>query len=252
MQASADKNDMAPASAQTHDFQGRKIDLLHRISEALGYDMGLSETLQVIVNVTADLMESKIVSILLYDESQRQLSIAATQSLSRNYRDKPPVAVDHSVSGKAIFSMQAQAIPDVQANEDYGYKAVAQQEGIISLLCVPMVVKGSAIGTINSYSATRRDYVPDDIKLLSLVASQAAVAVENARLQAATSAIRQDLEARKIITQAKMLIMKKKRLDEPAAHRLLQRESMNRRKPMRDIAEALLLAEGALHNKKAS
>ena len=236
---------MVPAGSQPQNFQDRKIDLLHRISEALGYDMGLSEALQVIVHVTADLMESKIVSILLYDEGQRQLSLAATQSLSRAYRDKPPVAVDHSVSGKAVFSLQAQAIPDVQADEDYGYKAVARQEGIVSLLCAPMVVKGRAIGTINSYSATRRDYVPDDIKLLSLVASQAAVAVENARLQAATTAIQQDLETRRIVTQAKMLLMKTKRLDEPAAHRFLQRESMNCRKPMRDIAEALLLAEGA-------
>jgi len=69
--------------------RGRELNLLHRISEVLGYDLSLPDVLQFIVGVCADLMESKIVSILLYDEANRSLSIAATQSLSSAYRDKP-------------------------------------------------------------------------------------------------------------------------------------------------------------------
>ena len=223
--------------------RGRELNLLHRISEVLGYDMSLPDVLQFIVGVTADLMESKIVSILLYDEANRSLSIAATQSLSSSYRDKPAVNADHSVSGKAILSKRPLAIPDVQGDASYGYKEVAKAEGIVSLLCVPMLIRGQAIGTINSYSAVPRAYSEDDVKILSLIASQSAIAIENARLQAATAAIAEDLENRKIISRAKVLIMKKRKLDEPGAHRFLQKESMNRRKPMREIAEALLLSE---------
>jgi GAF domain-containing protein len=223
--------------------RGRELNLLHRISEILGYDLSLPDVLQFIVGVTADLMESKIVSILLYDESARTLSIAATQSLSSSYRDKPPVNVDSSVSGKAILNKLPQAIPDVQADASYGYKEVAKAEGIVSLLCVPMLIRGQAIGTINSYSAVPRSYGEDDVKILSLIASQSAIAIENARLQAATAAIAEDIENRKVIGRAKALLMKKRKLDEPGAHRFLQRESMNRRRPMREIAEALLLSE---------
>jgi AmiR/NasT family two-component response regulator len=79
--------------------------------------------------------------------------------------------------------------------------------------------------------------------MLSLVASQAAIAIENARLQAATAAFQEDLENRKLVAKAKTLLMKKKGLDEPSAHRYIQKESMNRRKPMKEIAEALLLSE---------
>jgi GAF domain-containing protein len=222
---------------------GRELNLLHRISEVLGYDLSLPDVLQFIVGVTADLMESKIVSILLYDEVNRSLSIAATQSLSSAYRDKPPVSVDQSVSGKAILSKRPQVIPDVQSDPSYGYKEVAKAEGILSLLCVPMLIRGQAIGTINSYSAVPRNYDEDDVKLLSLIASQSAIAIENARLQAATAAIAEDLANRKIISHAKTLLMKKRKMDEPTAHRFLQKESMNRRKPMREIAEALLLSD---------
>jgi GAF domain-containing protein len=221
----------------------RELNLLHRISQVLGFDLSLSDVLQVIVSVTADLMDSKIVSILLYDESSRTLSIAATQSLSPAYRDKPSVLADKSVSGKALQTKLPQVVVDVSDEKNFGFKEIARQEGIVSMLCVPMLIRGQAIGVINSYSQHSRIYSEDDTKMLSLVASQAAIAIENARLQSATAAFQEDLENRKMVTKAKAVLMKKKGMDEPAAHRYIQKESMNRRKPMREIAEAILLSE---------
>ena len=234
---------MSEPSSTSNNSRARELNLLHRISQVLGFDLSLSDVLQVIVSVTADLMESKIVSILLYDEANRTLSIAATQSLSPAYRDKPGVPVDHSVSGKALLAKQPQVIADVQTDDTFGSREVAKAEGIVSLLCVPMLIRGQAIGVINSYSHQPRSYSEDDIKMLSLVASQAAIAIENARLQAATAAFQEDLENRKLVAKAKAILMKKRGLDEPGAHRFIQKESMNRRKPMKEIAEAILLSE---------
>lgn len=221
----------------------RDLSLLHRISQVLGFDLSLSDVLQVIVSVTADLMESKIVSILLYDETARTLSIAATQSLSPAYRDKPSVSADKSVSGRALQTHLPQVVSDVDSEKNFGFHEIARQEGIVSMLCVPMMIRGQAIGVINSYSQHARTYTEDDTKVLSLVASQAAIAIENARLQSATAAFQEDLENRKLVAKAKTLLMKKRGMDEPAAHRYIQKESMNRRKPMREIAEAILLSE---------
>lgn len=221
----------------------RDLGLLHRISQVLGFDLSLTDVLQVIVSVTADLMESKIVSILLYDETARTLSIAATQSLSPAYRDKPSVSADKSVSGRALQTHQPQVVSDVDSEKNFGFHEIARQEGIVSMLCVPMMIRGQAIGVINSYSQQARNYTEDDTKMLSLVASQAAIAIENARLQSATAAFQEDLQNRKLVTKAKSLLMKKRGMDEPAAHRYIQRESMNRRKPMKEIAEAILLSE---------
>jgi signal transduction protein with GAF and PtsI domain len=131
----------------------------------------------------------------------------------------------------------------VQEDETFGFRDVAKTEGITSMLCVPMLIRGQAIGVINSYSVTERHYSEDDIKMLSLVASQAAIAIENSRLQAATAAFQEDLEARKMVSKAKAVLIKKRSMDEPSAHRFIQKESMNRRKPMKDIAEAILLSE---------
>ena len=232
-----------PDTSHAANKAGRELNLLHRISQVLGFDLSLSDVLQVIVSVTADLMESKIVSILLFDEQNRTLSIAATQSLSSGYRDKPSVAVDKSVSGRAILGKMPQVIVNVQEDETFGFREVAKAEGITSMLCVPMLIRGQAIGVINSYSVTERHYSEDDIKMLSLVASQAAIAIENSRLQAATAAFQEDLEARKLVSKAKAVLIKKRSMDEPSAHRFIQKESMNRRKPMKEIADAILLSE---------
>ena len=232
--------------------QTRELNLLHRISQVLGFDLGLSDVLQVIVSVTADLMDSKIASILLYDDANRSLSIAATQSLSPAYRDKQGVPVEKSVSGRAVTSKQAQVIVNVQDEETFAFRDIAKSEGIVSMLCVPMLIRGQAIGVINSYASQARSYSDENIKLLSLVASQAAIAIENARLQAATAAFQGDFESRKLVTQAKAVLMKQQGLDEPSAHRSIQKESMNRRKSMREIAEAILLSEKLQSSAKAS
>jgi signal transduction protein with GAF and PtsI domain len=235
----------AIAMHQSYTDQERvtqELDLLHRISQALGYDLSLRDVLQLIVNMTADLMNSKICSILLYDDIRQELSIAATQSLSDDYRNKPSLKLNSSISGQVIQSQKTMAIEDVRINKDYGFQEIAKKEGIVSLLCVPMVMKNRVIGVINSYTSKPHQYIEREVTLLSLVASQAAVAIENARLNAATAAIQQDLETRKVVDKAKGILMSERKISEPEAFRMIQKQSMNSRKPMRKVAEAIIMA----------
>jgi AmiR/NasT family two-component response regulator len=74
------------------------------------------------------------------------------------------------------------------------------------------------------------------------VANQAAVAIENTELMVKTKVIQEELERRKVIERAKDLIMKRFNLTGEDAYRWLQKRSMNTRKSMREVAEAVLLA----------
>jgi GAF domain-containing protein len=220
----------------------QELDLLNRISQALGYDLSLRDVLQLVVTMTADLMQSKICSILLYDEVNQELSIAATQSLSEDYRNKPNLKLYESVSGRAVITKVPVAIADVRVEPGFGHQEMARREGIVSLLCIPMLLKGKVIGVINSYTSQSHPYGQKQITLLSMVASQAAIAIENARLNSATLAIQKDLEARRLLDKAKTLLMAEQDLTEPEAFRMIQKKSMDTRKPMRKIAEAIILA----------
>jgi AmiR/NasT family two-component response regulator len=99
------------------------------------------------------------------------------------------------------------------------------------------------IGVINCYSQRPRRFSEVEVYLLTSVANQAAVAIENTELMVKTRVIQEELEARKLVERAKETLMSRKGLSGQAAFRRMQKMSMNTRKPMREIAEAILLAE---------
>ncbi|HTB22567.1 MAG TPA: GAF domain-containing protein [bacterium] len=167
-----------------------KLNLLYRISQVVGSDLGMSDILNVIVSTAADLMQSKIVTILLYDEDSGTLNVAAVRSTQAAPPDVASIPVDKSVSGKAVKTGTPQLITDISTLSP-AIRGFAKQQGIKTVLCMPMMLGGRAIGVINSYSQKSGGFARNEMKLLSLVASQAAIAVENARMCALKAAFRQ-------------------------------------------------------------
>ena len=82
----------------------------------------------------------------------------------------------------------------------------------------------------------------DEIRALSTIANQAAVAIEHTRLLDEAVATRKALETRKLVERAKGILMEDNRLTEAQAFRMLQQQSMQRRKSMQQVAEAVVLA----------
>jgi GAF domain-containing protein len=220
----------------------KQVDALHRISQILSYDLGLPEMLQFIAGMAADASESKVVSILLYDQGSQSFSAAATHSFCDGQPGQQrAVRIDHSVSGRALSEKKAQVIADLRSWADYDDTESATMTGMQSLCSLPMLIHGEALGVLNSYSPSKGAFDENDAKILSIIASLSAIVVENARLHAATAAIAQDLENRKLLDRAKSSLMRKHKMDEPTAYRWLQKESMKRSRPMREIAEAVLI-----------
>ena len=220
----------------------RAVDTLAQVSEAMVSERYLDEILELIVTVTAQLMRSKICSLMLLDEAQQVLVIKATQALSPAYRHKPPVAVGQSISGLAVKERRLITVFDVASDPRYMFPEIARQEGLRSLLSVPMATSDRMIGVLNCYTSQPHHFSDDEARILSTIANQAAVAIERTRLLEETLQARDALAARKSIDRAKGWLMAQQRLSEEEAFRLLQRQSMKQRKPMRQIAEALLLA----------
>ena len=167
-----------------------KLNLLYRISQVVGSDLGLNDTLNVIVTTTMDLMLCKIVSILLHDEESGTLNVAVVRSAHGTPPDIASVPADKTVSGKAVKTGQPQLLTDLSVMAP-AIREFARQEGVKSMLSVPMMIGGRAIGVINGYSPQSAGFNKNDMKLFSLVASQAAIAVENARMRVLKAAFRQ-------------------------------------------------------------
>lgn len=219
------------------------IQTLSAVSHTVASDRFHEEILQLIVAMTASLMGSKICSVMLLNDEGTELRITATQSLSPTYRNKPPIKVDQSLSGQAVLQKKPVAVIDVRKDKRFSFPDIAASEGLVSLLSVPMLYKDKALGVINAYSAEEYAFTKEDISVLQSVANQCASAIMQTRLLQEKLAAQDALESRKTIERAKGILMKKRGMTEPEAFREIQKQSMDRRKSMKEIAEAVLLAE---------
>lgn len=214
---------------------------LSKISRAITSDLYLDDILGLIVSVTAQVMGSNICSLMLLNEKNNKLEIRATQSVSEEYNKKPPLVLGEGVAGKAAKLNQAIVLKDVTKEKEYKYHDVAKKENLRSLLCVPLALKGKVIGVINCYTSTPHKFSQLEIEILTSIANQAAVAIENTELMVKSRIIQEELESRKVIERAKGILMKDEGISEEEAYLKVQKFSMDRRKTMREIAEAIIM-----------
>ncbi|PIP20638.1 MAG: histidine kinase [Candidatus Omnitrophica bacterium CG23_combo_of_CG06-09_8_20_14_all_40_11] len=219
-----------------------QIKALSKIAKAITSDLYLEDILRLIVTVTAEVLGSNICSLMLIDEKNNELVIRATQSMSEEYNKKPPLKIGEGIAGKAAAQNKPLIVKDVTKEKEYKYQDIAKKESLCSLLCVPLAVKGKVIGVINCYTSTPHDFTETEIEILTSIANQAAVAIENTELMVKSKVIQEELENRKKIERAKGLLMKEEGLTEEQAYLKLQRFSMDHRKTMREVAEAIILS----------
>ena len=220
-----------------------QIRALTEISKAITSDRYLDDILNLVVSVTAKVMDCKICSLWLIDEKEKAFKLRATQTISKEYLKERSLRLGEGVVGYVAKHNRPLSIYNVLKEPRYKEKDMARKEGLSSMLSVPLVVKDRVIGVINSYSQKPHRFNDIEVNLLITVANQAAVAIENTELMVKSRVIREELEARKLVERAKEVLMTKKGLTGAEAFQRIQRQSMNTRRSMREIAEAVLLAE---------
>ncbi|MFH1664529.1 MAG: GAF domain-containing protein [Candidatus Omnitrophota bacterium] len=218
------------------------LSALNKISRAITSDLYLDDILKLIVNLTAGVMKAKICALWLLDEETQEFRIRATQAMSREYLKERALKPGEGIVGLAARDKKPVAILDVSKDKRYKEKELARKEGLVSMLSVPMMNKDRVIGVINVYTVKPYEYTGSDIDLLSAVANQAAVAIENTELMVRTKVIQEELEARKRVEKAKGILMKEKGLSEEAAYKLMRKASMDKRVSMKEIADAIILS----------
>ncbi len=219
-----------------------QIKALSKISKAITSDLYLEDILRLIVTVTAEVLGSNICSLMLIDEKTNELVIRASQSISEEYNKKPPLKVGEGIAGKVAKENKSIVVKDVIKEKEYKHKNIAKKEGLCSLLCVPLAVRGKVIGVINCYTSKPHEFSETEINVLTTIANEAAVAIENTELMVKNRVIQEELENRKRIERAKGILMKEEGLTEEQAYLKLQKYSMDHRKTMREVADAIILS----------
>ncbi len=225
------------------NLPSKGIKALSRISEAITSDLYLEDILRLIVTVTAQVMNSKICSLWLIDEKDKEFKLRATQTISREYLKERSLKLGEGVVGYVARRRKPVAILNVLKEAKYKEKILAKKEKLCSMLSVPMEVKGKILGVINCYTSSPHKFSKTEIEVLTTVANQAAIAIESTELMVKTKVIQEELESRKLVERAKGILMKERNLPEEGAFRVIQKQSMDSRKSMREIAEAIILMQ---------
>jgi signal transduction protein with GAF and PtsI domain len=220
-----------------------QFDSLVKVSHSITSEHYLDEILNLIVVVTAEMLNSKICSIMLLDDKGEELVIKATQSLSEDYKKKPNLKVNASMMGEVVRTKEPLKVQDVRQDSRYFYRDLAIKELLTSMVAVPMIVKEKAIGVINVYTKEPHHFNDEEVDVLQMVANQAAVAVENTKLMEEALKAKDALETRKLIERAKGILMRMNNLSEEAAHRMIHKKSMDTCKSMKEIAESVILMD---------
>lgn len=168
-----------------------ELSALAEVSQAVTSPLYLDEMLEVVVEMAARVMNARLCSLMLLGETTDDLILRATQRLSPAYRDKRPLKVGEGIVGLVAQTGQPLAVFDVRQDARYRHADIARQEGLCSLLCVPLTVRDRVIGVFNCYTAEPHHFTDDEVALFSTLANQTALAIENARLVTNTAIVRE-------------------------------------------------------------
>jgi two-component system, response regulator PdtaR len=233
------------ATAKKDNFQVyiKQIEAISKVANLITSGMYLEELLRLVVQVTAEIMNSKISSLMLLDPEKKELMVKATQSISEAYNKKPNIRLGEGVAGMVARDNKLTCILDIKSDARYLNQDVAKKEGLCSLACVPLAVKGRVIGVLNCYTSKKHKFPKNELDLLTALANQAALAIENAELDLRARSAEEALTTRKVVERAKDILSQDANILPSEAYRLIQKQSMDMRKSMREVAEAIILAK---------
>jgi signal transduction protein with GAF and PtsI domain len=234
---------MEKSNQHTYDHY---IKALMDISQAITSDLFLEDLFKLIVMVTARVTGVEICSLWLVDENENPplIRLKATQSIDPDYVKDRALRSHEGVVGYVVSTQRPLVINNVLKNDRFKEKDMARKLGLVSMVGVPLQGReDKVIGVLNCFTMKPHVFSETDINMLTAVASQAAVAIHNTELIIKTRVIEQELKTRKVIERAKEILMHRRNMNGEEAYRWIRKRSMDTRKSMIDIAEAIVLSD---------
>ena len=155
---------------------------LASVSRTINSTLNLDEALRAITREACDLMRARMCSLMMLDDNREWLDLRASHGAGRAYVKKPRLSVEESLLGVVVRRKKPMQVANVQASTRYQNVDVARREGLISLLSVPLLFAGQAIGTLNVYTGRPYNFSNEEIRILGALAELSAIAIEKARL----------------------------------------------------------------------
>ena len=163
-------------------LKARLFESLVSVSQTINSTLNLDEALQAITREATHLMEAKMCSLLLLDPAREWLDLRASFGAGDAYLRKPRLSVEESLIGVVVRRKKPVQEEDVRKSSRYQNAALARQEGLVSLVSVPLLFSGQVIGVLNIYTGDPHSFSNEEIRILSALAELSALAIQKAQL----------------------------------------------------------------------
>lgn len=233
---------MAPAS---------EVSIYHQISSLVSSDLSLDEMLGEVVGLAVQSTACDACLVYLIDRDTNEVVLRASQVPHAGALDTLRMKVGEGVTGwvaehKSVVALSSNAGSDARFKRFQGLIEDTYQ----AFLSVPMVSNGDLIGVVNVHHRTEHEHAPEEIAALVFIGEQLGMAIsksllqeENARLVEEAEEMRRELETRKLVERAKGILQQRHGITEEEAYLRLRNQSRRLRRPMKELAQAIILSE---------
>ena len=239
------------ASCTHLDASETHISALHRISRIVSSDLSVDEMLGEVVGLAVQACGCDACLVYLIDSDTNELVLRGSQVPHAADLGSLRMKVGQGVTGWVVAHHAVVALPS-NAAKDPRFKKFSElvEDTYEAFLSVPLVNGGEVIGVVNVHHREAHEHTPAEIATLSFIGEQLGVALskslleeDRARLHEETLEMKRELETRKLVERAKGILQQDHGISEQDAYLRLRNESRRLRRPMKELAEAVIIAD---------
>ena len=221
-----------------------EIELLHAISSSFAASDSLHKVLGQVVNFISTLVKCDSCFIYVLEGNDLVLRGSKNPHPEAEVVDRLKLRVGQGITGWVAQHKQPVAVPR-NAARDPRFQLFNElpEDHFEAFLSVPLLCRNKLVGVINVQHRQPHHHTKRQIQIISTVGFLVGAEIEMARLESENSELSERLETRKVVERAKGILQRELKMTEEEAYLSLQRQSRQRRKPMKEIAEAIVLSE---------
>jgi signal transduction histidine kinase len=163
-------------------LKARLFETLTRVSQTINSALNLDDALQLITREACLMMNAKMCSLMMLDQSREWLELRASYGAGAPYLKRKRLSASESLSGVVARRRKPLQVENVQTSSRYESTEMAKKEGLVAFLSVPLLFAGESIGVLSVYTGRAYKFADEEIRILSALAELSAIAIEKARL----------------------------------------------------------------------
>jgi len=222
--------------------EGMDVSFLNQTAAQLSTATPLHDVLDVVVEFVMTVV--KCDSCMVYVLEGEELVLRASKNPHSEVVDRLKIKMGQGITGWVAQHLEPVALGEC-AYSDARFKLFNElpEDRFEAFLSVPVVSGGRVVGVINVQNRARNQFKEREIKLIATIGFLIGAEVERVRLESENSVLLDRLATRTYLDRAKGILQRELKVNEDEAYRMMQRESQDRCKSMKEIAEAVMLSD---------